>query len=425
MLVMLPGPEVGPPDIGALIQPLLDESWSDLAPDLGEAVGVALLKLVAGALHPIRRALSAAAPAYLPGIQGVHIADHCGDDIGEALAVVQQALLRDLSLSLIPVDVAGFDLEDPRAPDGAERIDRAGAGARRALALAALELYLDQRMVGASSVVLAVEEPEVGLHPGAQRRIAQRLGTVSTFGVQTIVVTHSPTILDAAPRSGIRVVRSTPAEVNGKVVHRRDVLIPEGLDEIVNLMGSSPSDILLSDRFLIVEGVSDVAVFRKWAQLRGFDLAAAKAQIFPSRGHGKAEAITAFVQLAYAGARFWVALDSGPESERSAQKIRERFGDKVSVTVLSKPEIEGFYSRRAVFEWLASQGIVVDESLKRYVETVISEQASSKEALRLISRKLLPNDYDWVADGAAIAGMMREGEVPPEFVKLMIEVTGR
>ena len=40
--------------------------------------------------------------------------------------------------------------------------------------------------------MLLVEEPEVGLHPAAQREVVRALRDWATHGLQLVLVTHSP-----------------------------------------------------------------------------------------------------------------------------------------------------------------------------------------------------------------------------------------
>ena len=74
--------------------------------------------------------------------------------------------------------------------------------------MAALELYCDAGLWPAERpVILAIEEPEAGLHPAMQRRVATTLQALPLRGVQTIVTTHAPAFMDVASESGVRVVR--------------------------------------------------------------------------------------------------------------------------------------------------------------------------------------------------------------------------
>src|SRR5262249_33191654 len=160
-----------------------------------------------------------------------------------------------------------------------------------------------------------VEEPEVGLHLAAQRRVASALAKLPTFGVQTIVVTHSPTIIDAASPSGLRVMSVRELDDGSRA---REVLVPDGLGDIAGAGGALPSDILLGDRFLIVEGESDAAILRVWAQRRGWDLDRSHVRVYAAGGWARAHGLASFVSVAYEGARFFVLLDNGQDTPAAA-----------------------------------------------------------------------------------------------------------
>jgi predicted ATP-dependent endonuclease of OLD family len=85
-------------------------------------------------------------------------------------------------------------------------VERQGSGTRRALLMSALDLFTDEDLWPSdASVIYLLEEPEIGLDPTAQRRVAAALKNLVGFGVQSIVVTHSPILVNAASASGIRI----------------------------------------------------------------------------------------------------------------------------------------------------------------------------------------------------------------------------
>jgi len=407
-LVMLSGPETGPPNPVDLLRPLVEHLVRSTTTFENVELIEDLVDEANEALDPLRERLTNVATRYVPSLSSVELRTPTLTREGEEQAI-------DLLLDLFTRDLA---LALYRSNEYEETLDEVGAGTRRALALSVLELYSDPGLsddsARGSTPLIVVEEPEVGLHAGAQQRVAESLKALAATGVQTIVVTHSPTIVDAADRSGLRIVRQRSDGF-------REVVEPVDLAEIVETVGASPADILLADRFLIVEGKSDAAILTMWARKRGWDLREHRVQIFAAGSWTKASGIAAFAEVAYAGARFFVVLDGGSQTTEEAENIRGRLGDRVDVTVLRQTQIERYFPLRAVAAWVASQS---ENDVDQWQDALASIEMS-KRALREIASEYLGRDYFEERDGVAIASLMREGEVPNEFVDIFMKATTR
>jgi energy-coupling factor transporter ATP-binding protein EcfA2 len=105
---------------------------------------------------------------------------------------------------------ASLYVEETSGEDDAGRgtdLDSLGPGARRSVAIAAIDLYRDSALWKADALasqfdrgltILLVEEPETGLHPALRRVLAKSLRQWATYGLQLVVVTHSPVFVNAA-----------------------------------------------------------------------------------------------------------------------------------------------------------------------------------------------------------------------------------
>jgi len=104
---------------------------------------------------------------------------------------------------------------------------------------------------------LAAEEPETNLHQAAQRA---RLGFFQDWAAerQIIVATHSPVMLDWSP-GGHRLWLVTRD-------HGESHIDPVEEDPLALLrsLGIRPSDVLVADRLLVVEGPSDEDLVEAW-----------------------------------------------------------------------------------------------------------------------------------------------------------------
>jgi hypothetical protein len=335
-------------------------------------------------------------------------------------AVVYRTSSYTVSDRLIDVMIGDLavDIVEPRGDlDTGRDLDEYGAGTKRAGAIAALDLFRDPDIWPTDqSVVLAIEEPEVGLHPAAQRRVAAALNGLHTFGVQTVVITHSPIFVNAAPEPGLRLVRAN--RPGGTVNLGSMVVRPEDLGEIVRELGAMPSDVLLARTFIVVEGESDALILTSWARAMGGDLRFAGVQVVPAGGHGTAGVVARFLSIAYEGAEFLVLLDQGRDTEKTRREIESRFGDRVKTRLLAHLEIEGYFAPAAVERWLIANGARRDHDVQSAVQSALSGP-NYKRGLRDLTERLLDRQYRVVIDGAAIAISTQEEELNPEIRGLL------
>ena len=131
-----------------------------------------------------------------------------------------------------------------------------GSGLQREFLVELLRVYRDLNI--GKGYILLIEEPEVFLHAEAQRKFMSILRDISRNS-QVIITTHSSIFID---RSDLRYIYLFKKE-NGRTVSawlsNNDVRI----DEIVEELGINPSDILLANGVIFVEGIIDVEVFNR------------------------------------------------------------------------------------------------------------------------------------------------------------------
>jgi putative ATP-dependent endonuclease of the OLD family len=141
--------------------------------------------------------------------------------------------------------------------DGVETsAEEKGDGMQRALMLAIIQAYADFRKqnedVG-KSFLFFIDEAELHLHPTAQRKLKNVLHLLSQDIDQVFINTHSSVfVADNYPNQSIFKVEKIGGETEIEVStdYEKPYIVFE-------LLGGSPSDLLLPKNFLIVEGQSE------------------------------------------------------------------------------------------------------------------------------------------------------------------------
>ena len=150
-------------------------------------------------------------------------------------------LLRNLSLT---VSYAGRT----------EDISSAGTGTQSAVIIGVLELCLRHRHRGGIRLFV-VEEPELFLHPHAQRYVSKLLRRIASEpGTHVVLTSHSASILsDTDVRNVVHVSRSD----SGVTTCASLPSTYDSIDQSERLLTSETSEMLFSDRVVLVEGPSE------------------------------------------------------------------------------------------------------------------------------------------------------------------------
>jgi len=141
--------------------------------------------------------------------------------------------------------------------DGVETsAEEKGDGMQRALMLAIIQAYADFRKSNddiGKSFLFFIDEAELHLHPTAQRKLKNVLYTLSNNNDQVFINTHSSVfVADNFENQSILKVEKLDGQTEFELT--TDIDKPYVVFE---LLGGSPSDLLLPKNFLIVEGQSE------------------------------------------------------------------------------------------------------------------------------------------------------------------------
>ena len=134
-------------------------------------------------------------------------------------------------------------------------VEEKGDGMQRAVMLSIIQAYADFRKENdiARKFIFLIDEAELHLHPSAQRSLKKALLDISENGDQVFVNTHSSVLVaDEDERQSVFKVE----KINKKteIIEADEIM---KMNIIYDLLGGSPSDLLLPSNFLIVEGQSE------------------------------------------------------------------------------------------------------------------------------------------------------------------------
>ncbi len=146
---------------------------------------------------------------------------------------------------------------DITVDDGIETLaEEKGDGMQRALMLAIIQAYADFRKANDDSgktFLFFIDEAELHLHPTAQRNLKNVLHSLSQSNDQVFINTHSSVfVADNYVGQTIFKVEKTDGETSFETVSDSDKPYV-----VFELLGGSPSDLLLPKNFLVVEGQSE------------------------------------------------------------------------------------------------------------------------------------------------------------------------
>ncbi|MCB5245219.1 MAG: AAA family ATPase [Candidatus Cloacimonadaceae bacterium] len=185
--------------------------------------------------------------------------------------------------------ISTFEEGDSNGKD----ISLLGHGAQRAIQMGLIKYLADQKRSHGTitnNTLLLVEEPELYMHPQAIDNVRDALMSLSNAGFQVLISTHSPrlvtkddvrtTILVTKLNNHTR-IRKTLLEAVSEVEKKA----PTQLDLLFQL--SNSSNILFSDRVLLIEGDTEYWIFEKmFEKVIGKPLSFYKTSIVKLRGCG-------------------------------------------------------------------------------------------------------------------------------------------
>ena len=164
--------------------------------------------------------------------------------------------------------------------DGIETtVGSKGHGLQRALILAMFRLYAELRKAlatahGSRTIIFAIEEPELYLHPQCQRVMLEALESISTTD-QVAFCTHSSFFIDMSDYDSLVIVSKIDPLEGTKIFQCTREIFPQEEKtyfRMINEFDPERNEVFFSKEVVLVEGDSEKVAFPRISKLMGKNL---------------------------------------------------------------------------------------------------------------------------------------------------------
>jgi len=271
-----------------------------------------------------------------------HISSYIQRAEGLLKEYVKEQTGLDLSLKLSIIDPT-MVLKDVRprimAPTGFEvDVENEGAGVQSAVAIAIARTYAE---IVQQPLILAIEEPELYLHPHGCRHFYKILKELSQNGVQVIYTTHERSFVNVADLDSILLVKK---ENGGTKIYSCRSSIT-GIDAIktASKFDEEINEVFFASRVILVEGPDDKIACKLALEKLGIELDKYNISVIDCSGNTGIKPMVEILQSFNIDT--YVLMDEDPGNQTTQQlisEIRDLIGnDKV---FLQSPDLEGIFN---------------------------------------------------------------------------------
>lgn len=201
------------------------------------------------------------------------------------------------------------------------------------------------RQIEMAGPIVAIEEPENHLHPNLQKTFIKAVKEIFGSTKQVLLATHSPFIFDLVNLKSIWFVYK-----DGLESKLQNVISLEDINSVLKELGVKPSDLLLANGILVVEGPTDKDVYADWARKNGTPFESASILIIDAEGAGNIKKYLLSEAVQKTCIKTYALCDANSESTiRNAVK---GIVPEENIISLKKGDIEDYYPRELVIEFV-------------------------------------------------------------------------
>jgi len=238
--------------------------------------------------------------------------------------------------------------------------DEAGTGVSALMHLIATVLFMP------SGRILLIDEPQLHLHPGAEKRLAHFFRAHPEHDY--VFATHSPVFVSALEPD--RAWLLTRDERGTLITPVFEAGLPKS--HVLQELGLSPGDIVLAERFLLVEGPGDVGVYPNLMRRLGWDPVRLNCSVLQLQGGDTARPLRNVVEelAALLNLPMMILLDGDKQGEIAESDVVRLLPVKdVETVFLRDPE-----SIRSAFDEVLAEEQLPDFDLDGWRKTWTTER---------------------------------------------------
>lgn len=260
--------------------------------------------------------------------------------------------------------------------------------------------------------LLAIEEPELHLHPGAEKKLFDIINEIAKDdGPQVIISTHSEVFVDYSKVDNIVTVRKDPFTTLESI----DSDNWDGEE----VLGFDHSDLVQADTVVFVEGRSDKVVLEEFARTIDNPFKNHNVELIVGNGDQikrDAERIVSILRQLGISYRFIFDSDGEEPSTKEVELASQLDVSPEHIYVLERDDIESYLieSPKPIAQAIAEE----EKTVKEYID--FDEVGTSAVAeLNNLFTDAMGTGYDKEVNGAAIAKHMDKDDTPDEIKELI------
>jgi len=250
-----------------------------------------------------------------------------------------------------------------------------GSGTQSALAVAIARAYAE---IVKQPLVMAIEEPELYLHPHGCRHFYKLLKELSESGVQIIYTTHERSFVDISNFQSIHLVRKgsggtkVDSGIRKQISSEDEIRLASKFDEAIN-------EVFFANHAILVEDFPDKIACQLALEKLGIELDKESISITECRSNTAVKPVSEVLKFFKIPTYALIDEDPGnPNTERIISELKSFLGD--NNIFLQKPNLEGIFD--------LPKKLSKAEALKYFSEYFYKKEAKIPDVYKKLKARL-------------------------------------